>query len=202
MVLDMLGFEMRWRLPEPIRWLDYLHAHWDETRADDLLPLSDELFLGDFVEAMPHLLLAYHDVDGDCFRVEFAGEAARAALAQCPGSAPVKSDFMAGDLVGSRPELGATGAASAWLGAGYAAARRLVLPGAIHVRHGDLLALHLPYGDDEGNVRVILSGIARWPAEASSSADTPGGNVVPFIPRNREDSDAPSRPVPPRTGHR
>lgn len=187
MVLDMLGFEMRWRLPEPIRWLDYLHAHWNETRADDLLPLSDELFLGDFVEAMPHLLLAYHDVDGDCFRVEFAGEAARTALAECPGSTQGPGSTSApkvtttpGDLVGSRPELGATGAASAWLGAGYAATRRLVLPGAIHVRHGDLLALHLPYGDAAGNVRIILSGIARWPANAPRAADDPTGKIINF----------------------
>ena len=73
MNVDTAGFEFRWRLPKPIRWLDYLHAYWEEARADDLMPSGDELFLGDLTVPLAGLVLAYHDTDGDAFRVEFAG---------------------------------------------------------------------------------------------------------------------------------
>jgi len=174
MVVDLMGFDQRWRLPEPIRWLDYLHAHWDESRGEDRLPLADELFLGDLMVPMPHLLLAYHDVDGDAFRVEFAGAAARADLRLAAEAVGCPRPL---DPVGARPELAAPGTALSWLGAGYASARRMVLPGAVHVRHGALVALHLPYADERGRVRVILSGIVRWP-EVGQVRDT--ARVVPL----------------------
>ncbi|MCR9175152.1 MAG: hypothetical protein NXI19_04020 [Alphaproteobacteria bacterium] len=201
MVLDMSGFEMRWRLPAAIRWLDFLHAYWEEARTEDWLPLADDLFLGDLVEPMPHLMLAYHDVDGDAYRIEFAGAAARAELTAqvrtdsdgsvLPGAGPW------GDLVGIRPELAEPGSALSWIGAGYASTRRMVLPGAIHVRHGALLALHLPYADHDGRISVILSAIARWPDAAlppgPEPKDTGGpGTVVPFR----------TKPAPPRNGRR
>lgn len=190
MVLDMLEFEMRWRLPASIRWLDYLHTYWHEARTGDWMPLADKLFLGDLVEPMPHLLLAYHDVDGDAYRVEFAGAAARSELshmAETNLAADTATDWSR-DIVGLRLELAEPGSALSWIGAGYASARRLVLPGAIHVRHGDLLALHLPYSDHDGRVSVILSAIARWPDMTASDspdqqASDPSSNVLPFTPR-------------------
>ena len=201
MVLDMLGFGRRWRLPAAIRWLDYLHSYWEEARTEDWLPLADELFLGDLVEPMPHLLLAYHDVDGDAYRVEFAGAAARAELSASAetggGGSPMAGAGLRGDLVGVRPELAEPGSALSWIGAGYASTRRMVLPGAIHVRHGELLALHLPYADQDGGISVILSAIARWPtASLPDSASNPDsgapGNVVPFT----------AKPAQPRNGRR
>jgi hypothetical protein len=189
MVLDMMGFEMRWRLPASIRWLDYLHSYWDEGRTEDWLPLADELFLGDLVEPMPHLLLAYHDVDGDAYRIEFAGAAARAELVWPTGGGVAPAGpASGGDLVGVRPELVEPGSALSWIGAGYASARRIVLPGAVHVRNGDLLALHLPYVDHDGRISVILSAIARWPeARLSGTQDQrrtgDADNVVPFTPK-------------------
>ena len=199
MVLDMLGFELRWRLPASIRWLDYLHTYWEEARTEDWLPLADDLFLGDLVEPMPHLLLAYHDVDGDAYRIEFAGASARAELtapANTAGPGCLKGPAaQGGDLVGIRPELVEPGSALSWIGAGYASTRRMVLPGAIHVRHGELLALHLPYATHDGGVSLILSAIARWPdlshldSQANPHAGPPG-NVVPFK----------TKPAQPRNG--
>ena len=195
MNVDTAGFEFRWRLPKPIRWLDYLHAYWEEARADDLMPSGDELFLGDLTVPLAGLVLAYHDTDGDAFRVEFAGPSACAELAYLAGlqlgcvTLSQESSRPAKSPVGTRPERAEPGSPFAWLGAGNATTRRMMAPAAVHMRHGKVTALHLPYDNGSGQVGVILSALARWPDPYGDLKD-PSGKVVPF------------RPVQPRNGRR
>ena len=55
-----------------------LKVYWDFSRAQLVLPLSENLFLSDLVDEMPHVLLAYGE--NARFQIEFAGEAAAGLL--------------------------------------------------------------------------------------------------------------------------
>ena len=156
MVLNIDGFARRWQSPSPIRWLDRLHAYWDEQRADAAMPDADELFLADLVEIMPYLLLGYHDDWRDAFRVEFVGQAVTVLLGA--------------ETVDRYPEEADPGDILAWLGDGYASVRQLSAPGAVRSHHGSLQAPHLPYARADGRVSLILSGVVPWqPPHADST---------------------------------
>lgn len=154
----------RVRISEPVRWLGRLLAVWDDQRADAALPDADELFLADLAEIVPNLVLAYRDDRTDCFRIDFAGAAARALLALEP--------------VGTVPEHEVSAHPLAWLGIGFVRARRPAVPGPQWVRSGAAIGLFLPYGAFDGRVTLILAGVARWPA-AAAVADG-DGTVVPL----------------------
>lgn len=149
------------RFPHPVRWLERLVAIWHDQRADAVLPDADEMFLADMADLIPHLLLAYRDGDTDGFRIDFAGGAARALLPLEP--------------VGVTPEDCPAGHPLAWLGTGFAQARRPAVPGLIWMRAESRLGLFLPYGGFDGRVTLILAGIAAWPPGSDREA-----RVVPL----------------------
>lgn len=149
MVLDVDGLHSRWRLPPPLAWMDALHADWRRQRAGDLLPDADRLLLSELAGRLPSLLLAHRQAGSDRLRVEFAGMAVRALLGENPVERCPEG------LRGDQP--------LAWIGAGYASARHLMSPGAVQVRCGDRIALHLPYAGSDGDVVLIVTALGRWP---------------------------------------
>jgi hypothetical protein len=158
--------------PTP-HWLEDLQAYWEDQRAGAALPDGDELFLADLCEVMPNLLLAYLDPLRRTFRIEFAGASARGLLG--------------GTLIGQYPEHAEPGTALSWIGAGYAGAGRLLPAGVVQIRHGDLMATHLPYRNARGAVGLILTAVAHHPAAGRVGQSA---TVLPF----RRPQDAGDRP--------
>lgn len=144
----------------PVPWLERLLAIWHDQRGGAALPAADELFLADMADLIPHLVLACRD-DGDGFRIEFAGAAARALLPLEP--------------VGVIPEACPAEHPLAWLGTGFVRARQPAVPGLLWLRTEGRVGLFLPYAAFDGRVSLILAGIARWPGGD-------GETVVPLHP--------------------
>ncbi len=159
--------EERWALAGP-EWFDDLRRYWDDQRAGADLPDADELFLADLCEIMPSLLLAYFDPRRGSFRIEYAGSITRTLLG--------------GELLGLYPEGAEPGSMLSWIGAGYAGAGRLVPPGIVQIRHGDLMATHLPYRNAGGKVGLILTALAQRPAPLGEGHSA---TVLPFPGRRR-----------------
>jgi hypothetical protein len=118
-----------------------LRAYWEFSRTDASLPLSENLFLSDLVDEMPHVVLAYQDRQR--FQVEFAGEAAA-------------------DLLGGNP-IGATTAPKGGLPPAVARCirrsaedREPVLSTAAGIR-----IICLPFGGAGGEVELVLAGLAE-----------------------------------------
>ena len=124
-----------------------LAAIWRDQCGGQTYPNADELFVTDFPELMPYCLSARLDAPDEVLIVDLCGDEARRVLG-C-------------DPIGTRPELAEADAPLAWIGAGYAVARRLVGPGPVTLHHGRRTALHLPYVARGGkSVRTILTLLA------------------------------------------
>lgn len=143
-----------WRPTPPVRWLDGLYAYWNDQRAEAAMPDANELFLADFVDIMPHLVLGYRDEWRHAFRIEFAGQAATALLGD--------------ETVDRYPEEVGPDDPLAWLGEGYASIRELGTPDISRSANGALVALHLPYAEPDGQVGLILSVLAPCPDRVAS----------------------------------
>lgn len=128
--------------------LQGLRAYWELSRADASLPLSENLFLSDLVDEMPHVVLAYHDRQR--FQVEFAGETAA-------------------DLLGGNP-IGATTAPNGGLPPAVtrcirrsAERREPAVSTAAGIR-----IICLPFGGGGDDVELVLAGLAEVAIQENS----------------------------------
>lgn len=133
--------------------LEGLNAYWEYSRGGERLPLSENLFLSDLVDEMPHVLLAYRD--NRLFQVEFAGD-------------------NAADLLGGSP-IGATTAPHDGL---PAAVSESIIASAersapARAAGAGLRVLCLPFAGAGGDVDLVLAGLAN-------AKPGGGGTVVSF----------------------
>ena len=134
-----------------------LRVYWDFSRAQLTLPLSENLFISDLVDEMPHVLLVYGEKSR--FQVEFAGDAAADLL----GGTPIGATTEAGG--GLRDELTRCILAAAKTGE--------PAPGGMD----GMQILCLPFCGEFDDVDVVLVGLV---ATANLESRT-GGTVVSLV---------------------
>jgi len=128
--------------------LQELKAYWEFSRTGTSLPLSENLFLSDLVDEMPHVVLAYQHKQR--FQVEFAGEAAA-------------------DLLGGNP-IGATTVPDGGLPPAVARCIRRAAERREPVlsTSGGIRIICLPFDAASGEVELVLAGLAEVPALETS----------------------------------
>ena len=132
--------------------LGQIKDYWNFSRAQQPLPLSENLFISDLVDQMPHILLAYEEKRR--FQIEFAGETAACLLG--------------GGLIGATTEPGSDLPQELIRCILKAAASREPAFGSV----GAMQTLCLPFSGDSGTVDIVLVGLADTAGAGVKTAGT------------------------------
>jgi len=150
--------DRRFALTEPLSpVLRDLRVYWDFSRAQLTLPLSENLFISDLVDEMPHVLLVYGE--NSRFQVEFAGDAASGLL----GGAPIGAT--------TEPNGGLPGELTSCI----LAAAKSEEPASGSICGMQILSL--PFSGEFGEVDVVLVGLVRVDNEDART----GGTVISLV---------------------